>query len=302
MQHARRLSQKYGATAVDEENPDMSFDDTIASPGENAGAGSVIKGEIGIGFPSYWLNGKGSRKYKEFRTRREVCIPAFQEQLKVLLKETFKDKKTRDRKGDLPKRFKLIEAHRVEDSVQWGKYAAAREKIRQLRGTVTPFEDLDGDGDATTGCLRTDKALGDFNLRLDASINECYLFHGTSPEAAHSITETGFNLEKAGSSVGTMFGNGCYFAEASSKADEYSQRGAGIYSTSFAMLLCRVVCGEMFRMTKKDDPALEAALAAGKYDGVLGDREASVGTYREFVVFDSALIYPEYLLVYEHDF
>merc|ERR1712048_979490 len=71
------------------------------------------------------------------------------------------------------------------------------------------------------------------------------------------------------------------------RADEYSQRGAGIYSTSFAMLLCRVVCGEMFRMTKSDHPALEAALATRKYDGVLGDREASVGTYREFVVFDS---------------
>ena len=30
------------------------------------------------------------------------------------------------------------------------------------------------------------------------------------------------------------------------------------------------------------------ALDSGGFDGVLGDREAAVGTYREFVVFDEA--------------
>jgi len=229
-----------------------------------------------------------------------MCLPSFIEQLKVLLDQTFKNKATRDRKGDMPKGFRLIEAHRVEDSVLWNKYAAARMALRAKRGPVTPFHALDGDENKETGQLRTTNALGDFSSRLDQSINESYLFHGTSPEAAQSISETGFSIAKAGSSVGTMFGKGAYFSEASSKADEYSERGAGIYATSFAMLVCRVVCGEMFRLTKADNDALDVALASNRYDAVLGDREASVGTYREFVVFDADLIYPEYVVVYEH--
>ena len=37
----------------------------------------------------------------------------------------------------------------------------------------------------------------------------------------------------------------------------------------------------------------------GEYDAILGDREASVGTYREFVVFNSSYVYPEYRILYE---
>merc|ERR1712110_811648 len=67
----------------------------------------------------------------------------------------------------------------------------------------------------------------------------------------------------------------------------------------FVMLLCRVVAGEIFRVTKSDHEAIQEALDSGKYDSVLGDREASVGTYREFVVFNERHIYPEYKIFYE---
>ena len=39
---------------------------------------------------------------------------------------------------------------------------------------------------------------------------------------------------------------------------------------------------------------IEDALATGRFQTVLGDREAVVDTYREFVVFDEGQIYPEY--------
>ena len=45
--------------------------------------------------------------------------------------------------------------------------------------------------------------------------------------------------------------------------------------------------------------AIEQALKSGSYDAVLGDREASVGTYREYVVFEEDLIYPEYVVLYK---
>lgn len=82
-----------------------------------------------------------------------------------------------------------------------------------------------------------------------------------------------------------MFGEGAYFAECSSKADEYAQQGEGIYVGTYALLLCRVVCGQMLRLTRPNEETRKELLARGAIDSVLGDREASVGTYREFVVF-----------------
>ena len=55
----------------------------------------------------------------------------------------------------------------------------------------------------------------------------------------------------------------------------------------------------MYYITKSDVPTIDKAMATGNYDGVLGDREKAVGTYREFVVFDERQIYPEYVVLYE---
>jgi hypothetical protein len=97
-----------------------------------------------------------------------------------------------------------------------------------------------------------------------------------------------------------MFGAGAYFAECSSKSDEYaSSDQSGMYEGVCALLLCRVVCGEMYYITKSDVSAIDKAMATGKYDGVIGDREKAAGTYREFVVFDESQIYPEYVVLYE---
>ena len=45
------------------------------------------------------------------------------------------------------------------------------------------------------------------------------------------IKDTGFQKEFAGSHKGTMFGRGIYFAECSSKSDEYATKdGKGRYA------------------------------------------------------------------------
>merc|ERR1712083_562684 len=98
---------------------------------------------------------------------------------------------------------------------------------------------------------------------LDASLNEHYLWHGTTVEGALGITSTGFKLSFCGSHAGTMFGSGSYFAECSSKADEYTKDSDNpIYKGMYAMLLCRVVCGEMFYITKSDHKSIAAALGS----------------------------------------
>ena len=155
------------------------------------------------------------------------------------------------------------------------------------------------DGDPERGQILTliegGTMLG-FQERLDTSLNEHYLWHGSSPEAVDAIAEDGFMISKAGSNAGTMFGRGAYFAECSSKADEYSVSDS---DDLFALLLCRVVCGQLFRILKSNIPKIEAALESGDYDAVLGDREAAVKTYREFVVFRELQVYPEYTIKYK---
>lgn len=82
----------------------------------------------------------------------------------------------------------------------------------------------------------------------------------------------------------------------------YSTAGEGIYEGVYAMLLCRVCCGQMLRLLRPDGRTVEQAVASRVASSVLGDREASVGTYREFVVFEAAQIYPEYVILYEREF
>ena len=116
------------------------------------------------------------------------------------------------------------------------------------------------------------------------------------------IKDAGFKKEFAGSHRGTMWGNGIYFAEASSKADEYAHpEEAGIYQGCCAMLLCRVALGRTATLLEPDGDAVEAALAGGA-DAIIGDREKAVGTYREFVVFDNASCYPEYVVIYRRQY
>ena len=100
-----------------------------------------------------------------------------------------------------------------------------------------------------------------------------------------------------------MFGKGAYFAERSTKSDEYVKGklvDIGLsQETHFAMLLCRVCLGELYRITDFDKSAERHVLGSSKYDSLLGDREAVRGTYREFIVYDGAQVYPEYVIIYK---
>ena len=58
----------------------------------------------------------------------------------------------------------------------------------------------------------------------DPSANEHYLWHGAPLHSVESILKHGFNVDLAGVHRGAMLGSGLYFAECSSKADEYRRR------------------------------------------------------------------------------
>ncbi|CAE7882342.1 PARP11, partial [Symbiodinium microadriaticum] len=246
--------------------------------------------------PDYWKN-RGLHAHFRCVELLEDATDTMQAHIQQLLDDCFIAAATRDRKGALPSRLVVEMIQRVEDSALWQKYPECRARIALKTDEVTQLEDLPG-----SGSCKTTRSLGDLNARLDSSINELYLFHGSSPAGVLGIGSSGFNLDLAGSSAGMMFGPGAYFAEASSKGDEYaSEDPSGLFAGKCAMLLCRVVCGELFRV-EAADPRLVQSSRTGRYDGTLGDREHAAGTYREFVVYDQAQVYPEYVIIYRRIF
>lgn len=265
-------------------------------------------GEAAVDFPKYWTNSDSGKRFDQ-RYEQADLIPIVQQMFDV----TWKDIVTRDRKGSKPVRLEVVNVQRFEDSQMWQAYTDQKRQIRE-RGEFQSILELDADltkGEVLTDAFAQYLAPGG---RLDKKTNEHYLFHGTSPEGAENIAESGFQLTLAGSHAGTMFGKGAYFSECSSKADEYASPGLGpghkLGSRGFvqkqdeyAMLLCRVRCGKMFRALRaSEQTAFVPMIEQGLIDGVLGDREASVGTYREFVVFKEAQIYPEYRVLYRRSY
>ena len=69
------------------------------------------------------------------------------------------------------------------------------------------------------------------------------------------------------------------------------------------MLLCRVILGRV-RYCGDRVPDVEnmvRQVLSGEFDSVLGDRERTSGTYREFIVYDERSVYPAYVLWYRRD-
>mmetsp|Transcript_13521 Transcript_13521/g.36488 ORF Transcript_13521/g.36488 Transcript_13521/m.36488 type:complete len:364 (-) Transcript_13521:110-1201(-) len=256
----------------------------------------------GTACPYYWENQDCLADFDERYDEPKRVVRQVQE----LFDQTWRDVQTRDRNGPAPKRLEVLSVQRVEDRMLWAAYQNQKRRILDSRpGGCTPVTKLrDSRGGPCSGPVKTTMPRdGRFSgLALDGAANEFYVFHGCSPEGALGISEDGFRMELSGSKNGNMFGKGAYFAECSSKSDEYAKEGSGIYKGICAMLLCRVCCGELFQVFRRDDAAVNAALRSGAYDGVMGDREASVGTYREFVVYRERQIYPEYVVLYKRVF
>jgi hypothetical protein len=163
----------------------------------------------------------------------------------------------------------------VEDFKLWSIFAAKRAEMRK-RAQQAPFE---CDPPTTTSLL-------EFSAQktIDERVNEFWLFHGTSEEAARGIAQSNFRLPTHAGN----FGKGAYFAEDAAKSDGYSRFVST--STSDAdkagckiMMLCRVLLGNQHNLIKlngnKSDTTAERHCVDPNVDSVLG----AVGA-REFLV------------------
>jgi len=250
-------------------------------------------------------------KYALRGTSRRVQVDrVINESCQALLDNTWKEKITRDRRsGHCMGKLDVVHVLRNENPRLWAHYYLRKQEIAELRsrGSYELYQAKTGEEPAVLQRLLTNEdrvgeAEGGQDV-LDAKINEFYLFHGTRPSAANAICDAEFDVKLAGEHRGMLYGQGAYFAESSSKADEYAHDDEdGLYRGLYAMLLTRVVCGRILYSDAKNpkaDHLMEQVCQERAFDSVLGDREKIRDTYREFVVFDAKQTYPEYIIIYK---
>ncbi|CAJ1354610.1 unnamed protein product, partial [Effrenium voratum] len=334
----RRRRCKYGAECYQKSeehrtsfcHPDQEDWEDCAGPGgkEMCRCGhkrklhaSGASGAAAVPYPRYWSHASGSgsssaapaapatpaapaalelglepAEFSELPQLAEDMLRLLQD----LISATYSDVTTRDRQRHsgswmVPRDFTIVSAWRNENSKLWRKYSVRKAELQQEKKEVADspefawriFDDV-----------KTTRVWETYGDQLDAEINEWYLWHGTSSSAAENICRSDFKMRLAGSATGTLYGRGSYLAESITKADEYAkQEDDGLYT----VLLCRVLGGRV-RYTDERNPdpdALTRECTQGEYDCIVGDRIKISGTYREFIVFDTENVYPEYIVKYK---
>lgn len=273
-------------------------------------AGSSHAGSVQT--PSYWTsawNGHDELCELVLLGAERAADSATLTRLQELVDKTYDDVTTRDRyrhNGNdwrVPRNFKVSSAFRNENSKVWRKYLYKKanliheKKLEEDNPEEARRLNLPAFGDHSD--VKTTLAWEASNAAdvLDKSINEWYLWHGTSKKNAAEICMNDFKISLSGTATGTLYGRGSYLAESITKADEYARCDGG----SYTVLLCRVLGGRVLYTDERtpDPEKLTKACTEGAYDCVIGDRRKISGTYREFIIFDTENVYPEYIVTYE---
>lgn len=200
--------------------------------------------------------------------------------------------------GEKPySRLEIVAVARVEAPALFRRFQrGCEELVADLRDAPTPVPvEVETDG----------WFAGDSKYAPLAAAGEKWLFASSSwPGVARQLRE-GIDVRGAGA----LFGAGAYFAENADKADQYAHSEQG--GDLFPLLLCRVAlgassavaeplearpctelqCTSRFRCAHRRADSLVALCQ--RRDGV-----GAVRRHREYVVFDSALAYPQFLITY----
>jgi len=135
---------------------------------------------------------------------------------------------------------------------------------------------------------------------LDDASNEVWLFHGTCEAAAQGITESSFRIPEKPSTVahGALFGYGAYLAEAAKKSHVYSVNDG--VNGCYVMLLCRAALGRLKPVGMCDEHSERLIREDDQFDSLIGFTALKNSGYaREFLVYDAAQVYPEYIMYYK---
>jgi len=180
------------------------------------------------------------------------------------------------------------------------RYNRAREQLQAAVARIRPHRFATAN--AVLSDSQTFGVLGDY----DAGVNESPLWHGTPRvEGAGGICKTGFDMAYAGAQ-GTAYSPGFYFAGDFYVSAGYCREPFHVnakYTNMRAMLLCRVVCGNLKEVNKapneKEKEELTAqCLGPGGTFGSGSDFHAVLGGGWAYVCMHRDQVYPEYVVLY----
>jgi hypothetical protein len=225
-----------------------------------------------------------------------------------------------------PASFRVVRVVRIQDRHLYREYQHKRSSLRSKYADSLQFVDgsewiTDGKPILTDTILKNHQDVAHVCGRLDEKVNEKFLFHGTDARTAEVLKTNGFDARVA-SLIG-MFGGGSYFAENSSKSNQYipGPEANPPHGNPYQMLLCRVLLGDIHVCRRYDQTKYRGSPphhyvrrppnkqnSGDVYDSVMGEcvRHGATATkpsrplqFREFIVYDQAMAYPEYQIFYD---
>ncbi|KAI5748310.1 hypothetical protein M8J77_024149 [Diaphorina citri] len=185
------------------------------------------------------------------------------------MQATVREHRDNGQSGGIFSRYNIIRIQKVQNRKLWERYVHRRAEVADENG---------------------------------GQAHERMLFHG-SP-FINAIVQKGFDERHA--YIGGMFGAGIYFAEHSSKSNQYvygigggtgcpMHKDRSCYVCHRHLLMCRVTLGKSFLQFN----AIKMAHAPPGHHSVMG-RPSSGGLYfPEYVVYRGEQAYPEYLIAYQ---
>lgn len=213
----------------------------------------------------------------------------------------------------VPNKYRLVEIEWNDNAAEWNEYVKARGEIihdcKSKHGMPWYKELAPVCSDPTTSKMhKLGEALG--APPLVAGCNEWRLWHGAPQAACEGICKENFKVSLAGTG-GTpvkpgrskgrpLYGQGAYFAESVTKADEYARPSAATAGRCH-VLVCRVIGGKVMYNPSTDgkDPCSiyndTSQVQKTGHHSVVGQRP----TCREFIVYDKVQIFPEFMLTYQ---
>jgi len=185
------------------------------------------------------------------------------------MQSTIREHRDQGHAGGIFSSYNLIKIQKIRNTKLWEKYSHRRREVAEENHNQS---------------------------------NERMLFHG-SP-FLQAIAQKGFDERHA--YIGGMFGAGIYFAEHSSKSNQYvygigggtgcpQHKDRSCYQCQRQLLLCRVALGKSFLQFS----AMKMAHSPPGHHSVVGRPSVGGLSFPEYVVYRGEQAYPEYLITYQ---
>ena len=124
--------------------------------------------------------------------------------------------------------------------------------------------------------------------------NELHMYHGTRPDLVNVIAHQNFDFRIAGSNVGSLYGEGSYFATTAKYSDLYAHQNEDGHKVMF---VAKVLAGK----TAQGKPGLKRPPDVDPNDFKKGLYDCCVDNVHRpkiYCVFDVNQCYPEYIVEY----